>query len=669
MKIKIKELRGNLGNSDYSSDSDSGDLGNSDYSSDSDSGDLGNSDYSSDSDSDDEKSAAQNRKTAKDTIKKINEKLLKEEFVKVEEYPKLFVVHFRGIHFFESFFNQDQRRTYRDKIKSKKIEEDINSPAVHELSDVPLGEEINNTVKQKTQKQIYSELLSLKSIVPSEAFWVQGNHRDHDNLLYQHYHRYVNNYESFRSESVTKNHECYKQLKSTKNPYVSTTDNAVHAVYYALGGKTTTAQSALRPKYDAELRAKHPKVGYVQVIIHSIEDIVAQQPIFLSSLHASKSIDIKCRTLNERETTFLSFIPASNVIDSIIVRFPSFKGDYKSYYKDKYGIDKRSYNAFRKALSGDVESTSLLGKLAEHYAEYLINVAQNAVIKLGGHLVHILLDGTLSLTPFSNFQISDTRSRNIDLDIYSSLNLFYSSNQLQELLSKAFSLYGSKNEEITTPTGFSDVPRDGFCFYHAIARQLNDGRTAQDLQTMAIDHILKNPGDYKEFLSGLEIPGLSFNHMTPHRAIEAYINYHLEGDDRGNNAWADHLMIQAEANALVMEIEVHMFNVDGTPQTHQRGEHAGEEVRLPPFTPHQGAATRTLIVGNINNLHFVTQKPVTVGTETLLSNAIHPNEFRPEENITSLNNDLSTTIEGSLELIGLAGALSWLSVSEHSSVL
>jgi len=113
--------------------------------------------------------------------------------------------------------------------------------------------------------------------------------------------------------------------------------------------------------------------------------------------------------------------------------------------------------------------------------------------------------------------------------------------------------------------------------------------------------------------------------MTPHRAIEAYINYHLEGDHRGNNAWADHLMIQAEANALGMKIEIRMFNVDGTSQVHQDGERAGEEVIL-PFAPHQGVAIRALIVGNINNLHFV-------------------------------------TIEAE-ELIGLAGALFWISFSE-----
>jgi len=113
--------------------------------------------------------------------------------------------------------------------------------------------------------------------------------------------------------------------------------------------------------------------------------------------------------------------------------------------------------------------------------------------------------------------------------------------------------------------------------------------------------------------------------MTPHRAIEAYINYHLEGDHRGNNAWADHLMIQAEANALGMKIEIRMFNVDGTSQVHQDGERAGEEVIL-PFAPHQGVAIRELIVVNINNLHFV-------------------------------------TIEAE-ELIGLAGALFWISFSE-----
>lgn len=219
---------------------------------------------------------------------------------------------------------------------------------------------------------------------------------------------------------------------------------------------------------------------------------------------------------------------------------------------------------------------------------------------------------------------------------------------IKELLNKAFSSHSDENEDIIIPHGFSDVPGDGLCFYHAIAHQLNNNYTAHDLQNMAIDHILKNPAYYKEFINGLGIPGIT-DQMTSLEAIETYINYHL-----GSNSWADHLMIQALANALGMSINVHMFNVDGTTQVHEDAEHEGEEVII-SFPP-QAPAIGTLIVGNISNLHFVTQEVIIAEPEAKL-------QLEIEENIPALSNG---SIDSS-ELIGLASALSWLNIKDIDS--
>ena len=170
------------------------------------------------------------------------------------------------------------------------------------------------------------------------------------------------------------------------------------------------------------------------------------------------------------------------------------------------------------------------------------------------------------------------------------------------MIAKKASLCAGSKEQITVPNGFSDVPGDGLCFYHAIVFQLNSSYTAQDIKAKAIDHILTNQAYYKTFVNGLEIPEIKLQ-MTFDRAMEKYINYHLKA-----NTWADHLIIQAVADALGMSIVVCMFDIDGI---------ESGRMHVNPhqdFMQHQGGSIRKLVIGNISNLHFVTQELITAET-------------------------------------------------------
>jgi hypothetical protein len=109
--------------------------------------------------------------------------------------------------------------------------------------------------------------------------------------------------------------------------------------------------------------------------------------------------------------------------------------------------------------------------------------------------------------------------------------------------------------------------------------------------------------------------------------------YHLR-----DNAWANHLMIQVVANVLDMSIEVYMFDIDGLFED--------ERINIDPdqdFIQDQGGAICNLVIGNINNLHFVTQEFITAETQ-----------FNEEDNMILLSNDSPD----SLELMGLASAVS-----------
>ncbi|MDJ1407625.1 MAG: hypothetical protein MRQ13_04535 [Candidatus Midichloria sp.] len=50
-----------------------------------------------------------------------------------------------------------------------------------------------------------------------------------------------------------------------------------------------------------------------------------------------------------------------------------------------------------------------------------------------------------------------------------------------------------------------------------------------------------------------------------------------------------------------------MFNTDGSAQTYQNGIHQGRHVTL-LFKPTHESVQTTFVIGNINNLHFVTQE-------------------------------------------------------------
>lgn len=188
-------------------------------------GEPGDSDYSSDSDQEMESAPSPPRKaktvrnksssvvvklkmTRKQIIKEINQKLAADEDIDLKKYPPLFVVHFRGTHFFtgENFFDQEGRRTYRTRIKEQKLDQNIYSPAIFELAGLKFGQKITKKDKPKIKAAIEKLLLTfskLEAKKAGKAHWGTGT--EHATLLDQHYQRYVNTYEEFRRESKKKN--------------------------------------------------------------------------------------------------------------------------------------------------------------------------------------------------------------------------------------------------------------------------------------------------------------------------------------------------------------------------------------------------------------------------------------------------------------------------------
>lgn len=151
------------------------------------------------------------------------------------------------------------------------------------------------------------------------------------------------------------------------------------------------------------------------------------------------------------------------------------------------------------------------------------------------------------------------------------------------------------------PDGYRDVPADGWCFYHAVLENYHGDEDygASTLHEEAINHILSNIYTYMGFFTEL-VPNASA--LSPTEVVNQYFNYQMRHADTAHDgakesgAWADNLMIQAVANVLDRNIEVRSFeNADYTTQI--------------TIVPSTGSSQNSIIVGNLDNFHFVAHDP------------------------------------------------------------
>lgn len=147
------------------------------------------------------------------------------------------------------------------------------------------------------------------------------------------------------------------------------------------------------------------------------------------------------------------------------------------------------------------------------------------------------------------------------------------------------------------PANFEDVPRDGNCFYHALIKQLALHGRVYDVAQLRrevleyMDNHINEP-IYSSFLISDQVPEnihTLANAGDLEGAAQAYIAYQHSAD----NIWADGLMVAFASNMLGMPIQVHVF-LDGQPPS---------QTTFQPFNSEGN--TPLLVVGNINNLHFV----------------------------------------------------------------
>ena len=197
-------------------------------------------------------------------------------------------------------------------------------------------------------------------------------------------------------------------INNEYSPFVSTADVPEHALGYAYGYKyyKIHEKKILKPRWHRDGEAERPYSGKVYISLHHPLELFAQSH-HIVSLDFNGQIQINKTTVPERETTFFAYIPPEKVVSQYVAKFPSFKGNYKIIYLEKYGLTEELYLKFQAAI----KSTKPHSKEREHYqtllTEHLISYQEVCLIeearvaaeKSGSTLIYRSETGGFSLFP------------------------------------------------------------------------------------------------------------------------------------------------------------------------------------------------------------------------------------------------------------------------------
>lgn len=301
--------------------------------------------------------------------------------------------------------------------------------------------------------------------------------------------------------------EAYEGLFNASNPFVSTGDTPRHALKYAYGMKFYGEQKKHRlfPSWDKDtLRIKKPYSGKAYILLHSLVDYLADAPLHVPTLNSGGRIRVGDEIVEERETTFPSYVPRERVVYEHIAKLPSFD-EYTGHHLEKYGLDEKDFKLYAKAL---VESdSSVLSKHGNQIQEsrpieaWLVNFHEARMIELarrmaksrGMLLVYKAPDGGLckQLT-------SVRRNKEVDLLLHkreegpSFKDHDYSFEYSKEVQALAERFSKSKKEllgeyermqTLKKNYHFHHVKGDGNCLFRALSLVLEKANVAQ------LDHI------------------------------------------------------------------------------------------------------------------------------------------------------------------------------------
>jgi hypothetical protein len=165
------------------------------------------------------------------------------------------------------------------------------------------------------------------------------------------------------------------------------------------------------PRYHSDGTLEYLHAGKVYISLHDLEELFGhERPNCVSQMDRQAQVALQYEIAPEKETSFVSFIPADNIFYHYVAKYPSLQGDFKDrahVLATKYGLSESLYNSFQYLISisepGSELRKAVIKLLSEWLCAYhevrLIEIAKQEAQKRGGVLAYLDRDGYLSFVP------------------------------------------------------------------------------------------------------------------------------------------------------------------------------------------------------------------------------------------------------------------------------
>ena len=355
------------------------------------------------------------RKVSAD-LKRVNEKLeasgeLLPDFLDTLE-TKFFVAQYRGVHYTTRLWDVTTRRGHR--IMDERQQPQYSSAVLESCGSTTYHDYLESVRTEpgfKEELRIASDSVATMLLFMQHSEAVSYKGFAYVSLFHLLQYWYSANYDSLPKKlqaDLSKEDSLFRPfLLNSHRPLLSTADIPYHALKYAYGTKLYKGYEDQRlfPRWRGDGRAERPYSGKIYVSLHPLNDYTERNPSHVTSMYKKGLLKLSNIISSERETSFLGSMPADRVVFQHTAKYPSFRGEYKTVYEDKYGISQPMYNklqsGFRKFPPHSEERLSLEKVLAEYLCAYqevrMIDKARRKAEKSGAVLIYRDEDGKFSL--------------------------------------------------------------------------------------------------------------------------------------------------------------------------------------------------------------------------------------------------------------------------------
>ncbi len=330
---------------------------------------------------------------------------------------KFVVAQYRGIHYFNSNWGAQERRTHR------KIDEQGQaqfSSAALASAGVQSYEHYVQILASPQKDELFKILeahassLENKLLAMQHSGPIEYNGQIYLSLFHLIQFWYSSDYDGFpqlikKDLDKAENSLLKDYLSSPYRPLLSTGDIGRHALFYAYGAKIYKGHEHQRldPAWHSDGTVERPYSGKVYVSLHPLNDYTERKPTHITSQFIHGLIQLSNIISAERETSFLGYMPKDRVVLQHLAKYPSFKGVYKEIYQHKYGLYPALYAKMQEMLKKNpphsAERKRVILILEEYFCAYqemrLITEAARIASERGEVLIYRDEDGGFSLEP------------------------------------------------------------------------------------------------------------------------------------------------------------------------------------------------------------------------------------------------------------------------------